>query len=376
MGERRQNGRSNSPFPRREGGWGVRSSLILFIILATSAAQAQDYGTVFFIQGERGPSGDPGESAFACDDEGCRLGSGLTVTGDLTSSREECESTCGGDLLAGGDGYFETLEVGRLVVDQSIWLPECPPGYERVTDGVPEQVVLCRRGSDEMVKVGDIWVDRYEASVWQNPDCSGTQYGGVVDNWREVGGYDLRGSFPYHGQFTEPLYACSVAEVPPSRWITWFQAQAACAASGKHLITNAEWQAAVIGTVDPTTPSTGVGGTCNTAEGILRETGLGTACVSYWGVEDMIGNLWELTSDWYGQGGDEDDGEQSAEYFNDGFWNVDAAQYQGPYATHFPAMGWRGGCYNNTTRSGAFALALTQGPQQDRDAGFHCARSY
>ena len=130
-----------------------------------------------------------------------------------------------------GVGTFDTLDVNHLTVAMSIWLPECPSGYERDTGRA--DIVLCTNGRDEMVKVGDFWVDRYEASVWSAADCTGTQYGNT-DDWATVAG-----TFPYHGSFTVPLYACSVTGVTPSRYLTWFQAQAACTASGKHLITNA-----------------------------------------------------------------------------------------------------------------------------------------
>jgi formylglycine-generating enzyme required for sulfatase activity len=167
-----------------------------------------------------------------------------------------------------------------------------------------------------------------------------------------------------------------MGEVRPSAYLTWFQAQAACAASGKHLITNAEWQAAVIGTRDPGA-SDGTGGACLTSVSSPREAGLGTACVSYRGAEDMIGNFWEWTSDWYGQGADGDDGSQPMEYFGDGYWNVDAAHHQGEYGAHFPSGGFRGGAYNNSTQSGVFALYLRNAPSiSAADQSFRCARGF
>jgi hypothetical protein len=295
------------------------------------------------LQGEQGPpgaDGADGDSVLTCAAGVCTLDQDLVVSGIITSD--------------------------ELTVETSVWLPECPQGYER--DETETDFVLCTNGLDEMVKVGDFWVDRYESSVWVNDDCTGTQYGDTND-WAAVSA-----TFPYHGQFTTPLHACSVSGVTPSRYLTWFQAQAACAASGKHLITNAEWQQAVEGTVDPGS-SAGGGGGCVTSAAGPRVTGGGTSCVSYWGVEDMIGNLRELVADWYGQGSDTDDGAQPAEYFGDYYLNVNPAQYTAR-AEHFPAAGNRGGNFANGTSAGAFATNLADSPGNAiYDLGFRCARS-
>jgi hypothetical protein len=55
--------------------------------------------------------------------------------------------------------------------------PACPRGYEQDTSET--SFVVCARGNDEVVKVGlrqgAFWIDRYEASIWSEPDGTGTQ---------------------------------------------------------------------------------------------------------------------------------------------------------------------------------------------------------
>src|SRR5262249_16884910 len=50
--------------------------------------------------------------------------------------------------------------------------PDCPIGYIR--DLSVPNIVLCKQGVDEVVKVGRkgsaFWIDRYEASVWDKED--------------------------------------------------------------------------------------------------------------------------------------------------------------------------------------------------------------
>src|SRR6185503_1271999 len=116
----------------------------------------------------------------------------------------------------------------------------------------------CRGNSpnDVMVRVGPLCVDKYEASVWSNPRGTGTQYPQSDPRFPAT--------FPVNGNWTEPLYAVSKPGVYPARFLTWFQAQQACALSGKRLLTNAEWQMAAAGTPDPGVAGNGTA-TCNTS---------------------------------------------------------------------------------------------------------------
>lgn len=131
--------------------------------------------------------------------------------------------------------------------------------------------------SDEMVRVGGVCIDRYEASLWDAP----------------VGGNQITGPIPcmLNGQDCDNIYARSVAGVQPSARHTWFQAQQALANSGKRLPTNAEWQMAAAGTPDDDV-------SCNVGTGVLAVTGSLPDCVSRWGTFDMVGNVWERVADW------------------------------------------------------------------------------
>ena len=131
---------------------------------------------------------------------------------------------------------------------QNLTNTSCPGGYQR--DLSQTGFVLCKKGKDEMVRSGSYWIDRYEASVvdasaYNSGSCDGAgkQYGKGSTN-------DYPASFPPNGNATTKLFACSRLGHIPSAWATWFQAATACAASGKHLCSNGEWQAAAYGTPD------------------------------------------------------------------------------------------------------------------------------
>ncbi|HUP25829.1 MAG TPA: SUMF1/EgtB/PvdO family nonheme iron enzyme [Thermoanaerobaculia bacterium] len=133
--------------------------------------------------------------------------------------------------------------------------------------------------SDEMIWIGGVCIDKYEASIWDAP----------------VGGNEITVEIAseycnLNGQDCDNIWARSVAGREPARRITWFQAQAALANSGKRLPTNAEWQMAVRGTPG--------NNNCNVLTGDVANTGIFGNCVSAFGAYDMVGNLWEWVADW------------------------------------------------------------------------------
>jgi formylglycine-generating enzyme required for sulfatase activity len=228
---------------------------------------------------------------------------------------------------------------------------------------------------DIMVKVGPLCVDKYEASVWSNADGTGTAYGVFTGQTAYPGG------FPANGNWTTAVYAVSKAGVRPSTSVTWFQAQQACALSGKWLLTNAEWQMAAAGTPDPGTDNRTTD--CVVGSARAANTGSRSACVSNWSVNDMVGNVWEWVADWI-QGPDGDAatvGTQwapdtvftsSATYGSDGIFGINEAF---PSDDRFPAALIRGGGWILGPYAGVFALDASLGPSLSSGGiGFRCAR--
>ena len=166
----------------------------------------------------------------------------------------------------------------------------------------------------DAVMSGAACMDKYEASVWRVPDPTTTnaalvrriQLGRATQADLMAGGATQLGtaSADYapctaNGQnCTNDIYAVSLPSVLPSAFITWFQAQEACANAGKRLPTSAEWQVAANGTPDPGADN---GMTdCNiSGDGPgLSPTGARSSCVSARGAFDMVGNLAEWVADW------------------------------------------------------------------------------
>ena len=245
-----------------------------------------------------------------------------------------------------------------------------------------------------MVPVGDVCVDKYEATVWARVDgapvdCAAAQT--AVDAGIEGTDYqpfgetsdDYPAGFPDSGNLTTKLYACSIKSVTPSAYLTWFQAQQACVASGKHLITNGEWQAAVAGTPDPGGAATLYTQNCTTNFPGTTKTGEQSACVSGAGAFDLIGNLSEWVDLW-GQAGSMPnlfmDGAQVPPWsanFGDGgdtTSNLAGRAVDGVYKSGLPAAAARGGSWLDGVGAGAFHLNLNAGPSfSSHEIGFRCA---
>jgi formylglycine-generating enzyme required for sulfatase activity len=227
--------------------------------------------------------------------------------------------------------------------------------------------------NDIMVKVGPLCVDKYEASVWSVYDGTGTQYGAGSDDYPE--------SFPDTGKWTAPLYAVSKAGVTPSRFLTWFQAEQACALSGKRLLTNQAWQRAAAGTPDPGLAGDAISTSCNTNTSGPVNTGSRSGCVSNWDVHDMVGNAWEWVANWMqGPNGNGVAGawdpdtifRSTTTYGRDLTYAINEAATE---SDAFPAALQRGGAWDDGTDAGVFALSAGFGPSHSsEDVGFRCAR--
>ena len=171
-------------------------------------------------------------------------------------------------------------------------------------------VVQAQECGSDAVMSGSVCMDKYEASVWtidqgnpsfdqsissleslaQSGDATLSQVNSIPgikqlglegDDFLEAGCAD-------NGAGCLDIFAFSFTGAFPSSRMTWFQASAACRNSGKRLPSNAEWQAAALGTPDAA---------CNVA-GTVGGIGNRPTCVSDVGVFDMVGNLWEWTADW------------------------------------------------------------------------------
>jgi hypothetical protein len=242
------------------------------------------------------------------------------------------------DTLAGGAVSTDTLAGAAVSTDK---LAGGAVSTDKLADGAVTAPKLGCEGNspdDVMVKVGSVCIDRYEDSIWDAP----------------TGGNQITGTVPcsLNGQNCTNIYARSVAGVLPAAHLTWLQAQQALANSGKRLPTNAEWQMAVAGTPDSTA--------CNVNTS-LANTGSFPACISNWGVNDMVGNLGEWVTLW---------DEQS---FTNAQWppsvgndNSALGRASGEPSTRRPGAVTRGGDFHDGTgKAGPFKLSAAHMPWRE-----------
>ena len=252
-------------------------------------------------------------------------------------------------------------------------------------DGIVKATYTCpgNDATDIMVRVGPWCVDKYEASVWDTAAGGATQFGVVNDTYP----CDDNGNDCSEGAVGTAIYARSEAGVPPAQHITWFQAQQACANVGKRLLTNAEWQMAAAGN-----PSV-----CNITSGSKASTDANPACVSNWGVINMVGNVWEWVADWVQADGTDTvdvtipalpfpqtvtstdfdlyvDTTNTAAFGLDFMRGIGAAATQGSGAG-FPGALLRGAAFGGMDGAGVFAVEARFAPSASAPQfGFRCAR--
>ena len=159
-----------------------------------------------------------------------------------------------------------------------------------------------------MVESGATCVDQYEASLWKitEPRCIDS-----IKRGKPVGDQCLAsavqlglagtdyvdGQCQFNGGGCTSIFALSLPGVVPARSIHYFIAAAACRNAGKRLLTNAEWQAAALGTPDPW-PQDDPANQCNLESPSVALTGSRSSCVSDVGAFDMVGNVIEFVADW------------------------------------------------------------------------------
>jgi formylglycine-generating enzyme required for sulfatase activity len=239
---------------------------------------------------------------------------------------------------------------------------------------------VTRCGVDAVV-AGTVCLDEYEASVWRVPEPSTTnatlvrriQRGTATQADLLAGGATQLGTegddyapCTDNGQnCANDIYAVSLPLEIPSANITWFQAQEACANSGKRLPTNAEWQVGVNGTLDPVSDD----GTtdCNSTGHSASLTGSRGKCVSARGAFDMVGNLDEWVADWV---------PLSTACPNWGSFSNDFMCLAGASTTgNGPGALLRGGDFFSGRIAGPLTVFGTFEPSRSEEfVGFRCAR--
>jgi sulfatase-modifying factor enzyme 1 len=296
---------------------------------------------------------------------------GLSVAGGSARAVGQCCGDCNGD----GE-----VTVAELVTAVNRALSTCQD------DGV----CGVKKCNQDAVQVGNVCVDKYEASVWEiastRTDLIKAVRNGKIATTADLSGATLHGwarddygtGCRDTGNGCKDFYAVSIPGVIPSRYITWFQAVAACANAGKRLLTNQEWQVAAFGTPDPGSDNGTTDCNVTTTTQILPEdpvnTGSRSLCVSDRGAFDMVGNVDEWVADWIDhsnaipQPGAKGCTNWSALY------GADYSCVGGDGSVNLPGALFRGGGFYFGAGDGVFAVGGFYPSSSYNDGGFRCGR--
>ncbi len=165
---------------------------------------------------------------------------------------------------------------------------------------------------DDMARVGDVCVDKWEASydcfIYKSQSTQGSSGPITTDGDADRDDYlwQTRNIATINGG---PAVCKGVSRNNsiPYTTITQYDAKQSCLLSGKSLISNGDWQKAAFGTPDDATKckidSTSTGTLIPSADWYNQGgddavyTGSASECVSDYGIYDMIGGVWEWTDD-------------------------------------------------------------------------------
>jgi formylglycine-generating enzyme required for sulfatase activity len=249
---------------------------------------------------------------------------------------------------------------------------------------------------NNMVQSGSTCIDKYEASIYKSSDSPCLA---ALKAAAEAGADPPPCAFQVavndvasdaqcklNGGGCTNLFAFSKPGVIPARTINYFIAAAACRNSGKRLPSNAEWQAAALGTPDPwpqnSDPQYDPAKLCNLNGPSATLTGSRTQCRSDVGAFDMVGNVIEFVADW----GPLATVGANWDIFQPGFGG-DISNMGGPpngKIYGLPGTTLRGGSFAITPNSGGtgesagvYAIDQNGAPNSIGDgtaAGFRCAK--
>ncbi len=135
------------------------------------------------------------------------------------------------------------------------------------------------------------YMTAYEIGVFENPDCTGRQYGVDADDY--PAGWPAGPENP-----SVTLYACALPGIYPSGYLSWYRAKRACEAQGLRLCSHMEWNTACQNGRPIKFPygASYLAGTCNdgwSEDGALSRTGEFASCTAQNHLFDMVGNLAE-----------------------------------------------------------------------------------